>query len=89
MNICCLRDADCLPVSNQWIREMAGNYMTGDYDFVLGVSQYEKMKGFLNKFIRFETFLVCCAVLVICHMETSIHGIGKEYFLQKRCFLEK
>ncbi|MBC7919555.1 MAG: glycosyltransferase, partial [Ferruginibacter sp.] len=50
-----LTDADCRPVSNQWIREMART-MEGDKEIVLGFSPYQVKNGWLNFFIRYETF---------------------------------
>ncbi|MCQ2204037.1 MAG: glycosyltransferase [Bacteroidales bacterium] len=48
-------DADCRPCSNRWLRELSDNYLDGK-EMVIGYGKYEKEKGFLNFFIRFETF---------------------------------
>ncbi|MCQ2228054.1 MAG: glycosyltransferase [Bacteroidales bacterium] len=48
-------DADCRPTSNRWLREIADAYTDGK-EMVIGYGKYRKAKGFLNFFIRFETF---------------------------------
>ena len=51
-----LTDADCLPTSDQWVANMAAGFKS-DNNFVLGFSNYSKLNGFLNYFIRYETLL--------------------------------
>src|SRR5690606_30080365 len=48
-------DADCRPVSLQWIQSMMSQ-ADGD-TLVLGYSPYAKTKGFLNKIIRTDAYL--------------------------------
>lgn len=48
-------DADCRPSSEKWLRELSDNYLEGK-EMVIGYGKYGKEKGFLNFFIRFETF---------------------------------
>lgn len=48
-------DADCAPVSDKWLSEIASKY--GDKKhLVIGYGKYAKRRGFLNFFIRYETF---------------------------------
>ncbi|OYQ38604.1 glycosyltransferase [Flavobacterium aurantiibacter] len=50
-------DADCVPASNQWLKEMAGQF-TMQKTIVLGYGKYRKIpNSFLNKLIRYETLL--------------------------------
>lgn len=51
-----LTDADCKPTSNQWINLMTA-YENPQKKIILGVGNYEQQPGFLNKLIRFETFI--------------------------------
>ncbi|MEN9699364.1 MAG: hypothetical protein RLZZ301_562 [Bacteroidota bacterium] len=48
-----LTDADCKPHSNQWIRKMASHYSRSK-QIVIGYSPYTRVKGFLNRLIRFD-----------------------------------
>lgn len=55
-NILLLTDADCYPTTEHWISEMASSYGSGT-EIVLGYGAYEAEPTFLNKLIRYETFL--------------------------------
>jgi len=48
-----LTDADCLPQSNQWIKQMI-TAIQANQQFVIGYSPFTKTKGFLNKLVRFD-----------------------------------
>ncbi|MFM6965597.1 MAG: glycosyltransferase [Sphingomonadales bacterium] len=48
-----LTDADCLPQSNQWIKQMISAIQVNQ-QFVIGYSPFTKTKGFLNKLVRFD-----------------------------------
>ncbi|MBX9852900.1 MAG: glycosyltransferase, partial [Cytophagaceae bacterium] len=48
-------DADCIPLSENWISQMAAG-INNEKQIVLGYSGYEKRRGCLNLFIRYETF---------------------------------
>ena len=49
-------EPNCRPESNQWLRKMARNF-TSNTDIVLGYNNYEKMKGWFNRKITFDTLL--------------------------------
>ncbi len=49
-------DADCVPASRNWLRELASNFST-EKQIVLGYGRFFKQKGILNKLIRFEGLL--------------------------------
>lgn len=49
-------EASCRPLSDQWLRRMAGNF-TPSTEIVLGYSNYEKTSGWFNKKITFDTLL--------------------------------
>lgn len=48
-----LTDADCLPQSNQWIKQMISAIQVNQ-QFVIGYSPFTRTKGFLNKLVRFD-----------------------------------
>lgn len=49
-------EPNCRPVTNQWLRMMARNF-TRSTDIVLGYSNYEQTKGWLNRKMTFDTLL--------------------------------
>ena len=49
-----LTDADCLPVSDEWIHHMVAPFHNNK-EIVAGYGQYESRPGLLNAFIRWET----------------------------------
>ena len=51
-----LSDADCKPVSKNWITTMTSCFQTKD--IVLGISPYNKTKGILNK-LSFNIAYIC------------------------------
>ncbi|MCE2685301.1 MAG: glycosyltransferase [Cryomorphaceae bacterium] len=48
-----LTDADCQPLSNQWLKNMIDG-SSSDHQFVIGYSPFTKNKGFLNKLVRYD-----------------------------------
>ena len=50
-----LTDADCIPNSENWIKQMVKNFTYSD--IVLGYGGYKREWGLLNKFIRFEKII--------------------------------
>jgi cellulose synthase/poly-beta-1,6-N-acetylglucosamine synthase-like glycosyltransferase len=48
-------DADCYPVSDQWLKQLAGGF-TDKREIVLGYGAYIKEEGMLNSLIRYDTF---------------------------------
>ncbi len=53
-NYLLLTDADCQPVSNQWVKEMMQPLFSGKM-IVAGYGAYTQKYGVLNKIIQFET----------------------------------
>ena len=81
-------DADCKPVSSDWIREMTSPI--SDYKIiVLGYGAYEKIKGsFLNKIIRFETLLTAIQYFSYAQIGTPYMGVGRNLAYTKNVFLK-
>jgi len=80
-------DADCIPRSQNWVREMAG--MAKDKEIVLGFSGYEKKVGLLNYFIRFETLLTAIQYLGLAKLGKPYMGVGRNLAYRKSLFLKK
>lgn len=83
-----LTDADCRPVSDLWIKEMASSYQSGT-SILLGYSPYEKRGGLLNLFIRFETLMTAVQYLSYALAGLPYMGVGRNLSYSKALFLEK
>ncbi|MGB0524592.1 MAG: glycosyltransferase [Flammeovirgaceae bacterium] len=80
-----LTDADCVPLSKQWIAEMTKHYQKGK-DIVIGLSPYQKRKGLLNKIIRYETFYVAIQYLSMALWGKPYMGVGRNLSYKKNLF---
>ena len=70
-------DADCEPVSNQWIKTMIGNF-SNNHTIVLGYGAYNKVKySFLNKLIRYETLLTAIQYFSFAKIGIPYMGVGR------------
>lgn len=81
-------DADCQPVSNQWITEMSSCF-SADHQIVLGYGAYAKIKNsFLNKLIRFETLMTAVQYFSYCRLGQPYMGVGRNLAYTKDLFFE-
>ncbi|CAM3371399.1 Poly-beta-1,6-N-acetyl-D-glucosamine synthase [Flavobacterium longum] len=86
-------DADCRPDSKNWIREMSSCF-TKEKTIVLGYGAYEKLPGFLNKLIRFETLLTAVQYFSWAKAGRPFMGVGRnlaykrEEWLNVRGFMD-
>jgi glycosyltransferase involved in cell wall biosynthesis len=80
-----LTDADCRPVSDQWIREMQSS-MKDEKEIVLGFSPYEVKSGLLNFFIRYETFYTAVQYLSFALAGYPYMGVGRNLMYKKSLF---
>jgi glycosyltransferase involved in cell wall biosynthesis len=78
-------DADCLPESKGWIREMQNGFQNGA-ELVLGYSSYSKTLGFLNVLIRYETLLTAIQYLSFAKRGQPYMGVGRNLAYTKQCF---
>jgi len=84
-DILLLTDADCAPVSKQWVKKMASRY-DDSTEIVLGVGLYSKEKGFLNRVIRYDTFLVAMQYLSYALAGMPYMGVGRNLSYRKNLF---
>ncbi|SNR32524.1 glycosyltransferase [Lutibacter flavus] len=78
-------DADCKPVSNSWIQEMANNF--SNKSIILGYGSYQKIKNsFLNKIIRFETLLTAIQYFSYAKIGIPYMGVGRNLAYTKSTF---
>jgi len=73
-------DADCYPVSDQWLRKMAEGLMYKK--IILGYGPYKREKGLLNKFIRFDTYKIAIQYLTYALAGFPYMGIGRNLAYQ-------
>lgn len=83
-----LTDADCKPVSKNWIKNIAGHYDSVKTQVVLGYGPYEKKKGLLNLIIRYDTFMVAMQYLSFALMGNPYMGVGRNLSYRKSLFLQ-
>ena len=87
-NFLLFTDADCQPVSNQWIKEMSAHF-SNTKSIVLGYGAYGKIKGsLLNKLIRFETLLTATQYFSYTLIGLPYMAVGRNLAYRKELFFE-
>ncbi len=82
-NYLVLTDADCKPVSHDWIAETT-SHINGEKEIVLGYGAYQKIENsFLNKLIRFETLLTAIQYFSYAKVGKSYMGVGRNIVYKK------
>lgn len=82
-----LTDADCRPVSNQWIKEMQACY-DKEAEIVLGYGPYEKLPGLLNLLIRYDTFQIAIQYFSFALSGRAYMGVGRNLSYKKSLFFK-
>jgi glycosyltransferase involved in cell wall biosynthesis len=82
-----LTDADCYPVSNQWLNRMTLN-LRGEKRIVLGYGGYDRHKGVLNRIIRYETVFTAIQYLSFAIKARPYMGVGRNLAYHKSLFFE-
>nr|WP_321233019.1 glycosyltransferase [uncultured Psychroserpens sp.] len=81
-------DADCKPLSKQWISEMSSHF-TNQKSIVIGYGAYKKVKGsLLNLLIRFETFMTALQYLSYAKIGLPYMAVGRNLAYKKAQFFE-
>jgi cellulose synthase/poly-beta-1,6-N-acetylglucosamine synthase-like glycosyltransferase len=80
-----LTDADCKPMSKNWISSMLENY-SPETEIVLGYGPYYREKGFLNLLIRYDTFLVAMQYFSFSLMGMTYMGVGRNLSYSRSMF---
>lgn len=83
-----LTDADCRPVSSNWIKTVSERF-DSNLQLVLGFSPYSTSRGFLNAFIRFESLITAIQYLGLAAVGSPYMGVGRNLAYRKSLFLEK
>ena len=82
-----LSDADCYPVSDQWLKQMASNF-SEDHKIVLGYGGYERKNGLLNTLIRYETTFTAIQYLSYAIKGKPYMGVGRNLAYEKALFFD-
>ena len=79
-------DADCKPVSKQWIKKMSSHF-SNKKSIVLGYGAYGKInKSFLNKLIRFETLVTAINYFSFAKLGMPYMGVGRNLAYTRKEF---
>jgi cellulose synthase/poly-beta-1,6-N-acetylglucosamine synthase-like glycosyltransferase len=78
-------DADCKPESDKWLEGMVSHF-DDKTDFVLGYGGYIRGKGFLNKYIRYESFIVAMQYLGLAIRGIPYMGVGRNLAYRRSVF---
>lgn len=77
-------DADC-ELPPRWLQGMAGRFAQGA-DVVLGVSPYAPGPGFLNLFIRYETWMTAMLYTGLARLGMPYMAVGRSLAYRRRWF---
>jgi cellulose synthase/poly-beta-1,6-N-acetylglucosamine synthase-like glycosyltransferase len=80
-------DADCRPESNKWIEEMSAHFDEG-VSFVLGYGGYFRQKGFLNKYIRYDSFVIAMQYLGMALRGVPYMAVGRNLAYRRSVFFD-
>ncbi|MDN3687118.1 glycosyltransferase [Cyclobacterium jeungdonense] len=84
-----LTDADCRPVSSNWIKRMSAPIRNDQMTFVLGHGSYLALPGLLNKIIQFETLMTAIYYFSFGYWKSPFMGVGRNLCYRKDFFIEK
>jgi cellulose synthase/poly-beta-1,6-N-acetylglucosamine synthase-like glycosyltransferase len=80
-------DADCRPVTYDWLRLMQRGFaQKNGADIVLGFSGYVEAPGLLNQLIRYETLLTAAQYLGLAWAGRPYMGVGRNLAYAKATF---
>ena len=82
-----LTDADCVPSTDQWIKEMVKTY-DKNTEIVVAYGPYFKRKGLLNKLIRFDTLYIAMQYLSLALAKKPYMGVGRNLSYRKSTFMK-
>ncbi len=82
-----LTDADCKPISNQWIKSIQSKF-ADKTDFVIGYGAYSQDKGLLNKIIRYDTFTIAIQYMGFALRGVPYMGVGRNLAYRKSFFFK-
>lgn len=78
-------DADCRPISKNWLREISSQF-SEKKEIVLGYGPYSTEKGLLNKIIRFDTAWIAVTYFSFALSKLPYMGVGRNMGYTKTLF---
>ena len=81
-----LTDADCKPISENWIQTMVQYFETKD--IILGYGPYFEKKSFINKLIRFDTLFIALQYFSFSKAGIPYMGVGRNLAYKKKVFVK-
>lgn len=78
-------DADCRPMSEEWISLMQAK-LCSQTDIVVGISPYQKQNSLLNQLIQFETYYTSLQYLNAVLWKIPYMGVGRNLMYRKKLF---
>jgi glycosyltransferase involved in cell wall biosynthesis len=78
-------DADCKPISPNWIACMQSNFLPKK-EIILGYGAYEKRKGMVNKFIRMDTMWIAQHYMSFADRGIPFMGAGRNLAYRRSLF---
>lgn len=81
-----MTDADCLPVSDQWIKSMSSQLGEPEKQIVLGYSPYRTTGTFLSLWVHFENWLVGIQYLSYAMRGLPYMGVGRNLMYRKEIY---
>ncbi|HMT29701.1 MAG TPA: glycosyltransferase [Bacteroidia bacterium] len=82
-----MTDADCKPVSSNWISRMVSQY-NPQTEIVIGYGAYRKSSGLLNKWIRMDTVFNAVQYLSAALGHNPYMGVGRNLSYRKALFFK-
>jgi glycosyltransferase involved in cell wall biosynthesis len=87
-NFLLFTDADCQPLSKEWIKNMSSNF-TSTKTIVLGYGGIRSVRNsLLNKLIRYETVLTAIQYFSFAKLGIPYMGVGRNLAYRKDLFFE-
>jgi poly-beta-1,6-N-acetyl-D-glucosamine synthase len=80
-------DADCYPETDKWIANMVRHF-DDNTSFVLGFGGYEKRKGLLNRYIRYDSMIIAMQYLGLALSGRPYMGVGRNLAYRKSLFFK-
>jgi len=80
-------DADCYPLTDQWISLMSRHF-SKKKDLILGIGLYERKKGILNALIRYETLFTAMQYISYAISGKAYMGVGRNLSYKKDLFFK-
>lgn len=80
-------DADCCPVSKNWIQELVAGYDKTS-EIVLGYGKYASAKGLVNRMVRFDTLMIGLQYLGFAILGKPYMGVGRNLSYKKQLYFE-